>query len=71
MSECGVAGGEQVILLFDSSHLNIGDLVYDECPVGSVAVGYHSPIRMTGQYKPLHCDGKRMRVYATTTCGFD
>lgn len=30
-----------MILLFDSSRLNIGDLLYDESPVGSVVVGYH------------------------------
>lgn len=61
---------KQLIRLFDSSHLNIGDLFYDPNPVG-ILVGGSRRARLTGRHEPPRCGRKRMRVNDVDTAGFD
>ena len=57
--------GISLIRLFDSSHLNIGDLLYDDSPVGILPEGYR---QMPGRLKPPRAE--IARVYATIISGF-
>lgn len=59
-----------LIYIFDSSHLNIGDLFYNPNPVGILAGGSRRA-RLTGRHEQPRCDGKRKRVYELITAGFD
>jgi len=49
-----------VIQLFNSNRLNIGDLLYDESPVGVLPDGNRRATRSAGRHEPPHTETARV-----------
>ena len=64
-------GSLSLIRIFDNTRLDIGELLYDESPVGILPEGYRRMSRSAGRYRVPRVNAKRPRVDNTEVAGFD